>query len=275
MRGATSAFITSRPMRCTARWVRAIQRSPSDTPYAPNSPYAASKAASDHLVRAYDHTYGLPVTISNCSNNYGPYHFPEKLIPLMVIARAGGRAAARLRRRARTCATGSTWRTTVVPSMQYSRAGPSGRSTTSAGATNGAISISCVTCAPSRSALRGAARAARPVPRLPRCPRTHHCGVDRFRDGSARARLALRDRLHKDRERAGVRPARAVRDGYREDGRLVPRQRSMVARCSRRRRGAWVLTIASPARAGCAPGAADGAHRFSGDNLRRGDSAVV
>ncbi len=54
------------------------------TPYAPNSPYAASKAASDHLVRAYYKTYGLQVTISNCSNNYGPYQFPEKLIPLMI-----------------------------------------------------------------------------------------------------------------------------------------------------------------------------------------------
>ncbi len=55
------------------------------TPYAPNSPYAASKAGSDHFVRAYDHTYGLPVTTSSCSNNYGPYQFPEKLIPLMLI----------------------------------------------------------------------------------------------------------------------------------------------------------------------------------------------
>lgn len=55
------------------------------TRYAPNSPYAASKAASDHLVRAYYHTYGLQVTISNCSNNYGPYHFPEKLIPLVIL----------------------------------------------------------------------------------------------------------------------------------------------------------------------------------------------
>ncbi|MEP4299118.1 MAG: GDP-mannose 4,6-dehydratase, partial [Paraglaciecola sp.] len=55
-----------------------------DTPYAPNSPYSASKAASDHLVRAYHHTYGLEVTTSNCSNNYGPYHFPEKLIPLII-----------------------------------------------------------------------------------------------------------------------------------------------------------------------------------------------
>jgi dTDP-glucose 4,6-dehydratase len=55
------------------------------TPYAPNSPYAASKAASDHLVRAYHHTYGLEVTTSNCSNNYGPLHFPEKLIPLVIV----------------------------------------------------------------------------------------------------------------------------------------------------------------------------------------------
>ncbi|WP_374381251.1 dTDP-glucose 4,6-dehydratase [Thermomonas sp.] len=58
-----------------------------DTPYAPNSPYSASKAASDHLVRAFHHTYGLPTLTTNCSNNYGPYHFPEKLIPL-VIAKA-------------------------------------------------------------------------------------------------------------------------------------------------------------------------------------------
>lgn len=55
------------------------------TPYAPNSPYAASKAASDHLVRAYYHTYGLPVLTTNCSNNYGPYQFPEKLIPLIIL----------------------------------------------------------------------------------------------------------------------------------------------------------------------------------------------
>jgi dTDP-glucose 4,6-dehydratase len=55
------------------------------TPYAPNSPYAASKASSDHLVRAYYHSFELPITISNCSNNYGPYQFPEKLIPLMIL----------------------------------------------------------------------------------------------------------------------------------------------------------------------------------------------
>ena len=60
------------------------------TPYAPNSPYSASKAAADHLVRAYHHTYGLPTLVTNCSNNYGPLQFPEKLIPLMIVnARAG------------------------------------------------------------------------------------------------------------------------------------------------------------------------------------------
>ncbi|HHW4680141.1 MAG TPA: dTDP-glucose 4,6-dehydratase, partial [Xylella taiwanensis] len=60
------------------------------TPYAPNSPYSASKAASDHLVRAFHHTYGLPVLTTHCSNNYGPYHFPEKLIPLMITKALAG-----------------------------------------------------------------------------------------------------------------------------------------------------------------------------------------
>ena len=60
-------------------------------PYEPNSPYSASKAASDHLVRAWFHTYGLPVLTTNCSNNYGPYHFPEKLIPLMIVNALAGK----------------------------------------------------------------------------------------------------------------------------------------------------------------------------------------
>lgn len=61
------------------------------TPYAPSSPYSASKASSDHLVRAWQRTYGLPVLITNCSNNYGPYHFPEKLIPLMILNALAGK----------------------------------------------------------------------------------------------------------------------------------------------------------------------------------------
>ena len=60
-------------------------------PFEPNSPYSASKAASDHLVRAWHHTYGLPVLTTNCSNNYGPYHFPEKLIPLMIVNALAGK----------------------------------------------------------------------------------------------------------------------------------------------------------------------------------------
>ncbi|RRV28060.1 dTDP-glucose 4,6-dehydratase [Pseudomonas sp. o96-267] len=62
-----------------------------NTPYAPSSPYSASKAASDHLVRAWQRTYGLPVLLTNCSNNYGPYHFPEKLIPLMILNALAGK----------------------------------------------------------------------------------------------------------------------------------------------------------------------------------------
>ncbi|MFG6668610.1 dTDP-glucose 4,6-dehydratase [Halomonas sp. HNIBRBA4712] len=63
-----------------------------ETPYAPSSPYSASKASSDHLVRAWQRTYGLPVLVTNCSNNYGPYHFPEKLIPLMILNALAGKA---------------------------------------------------------------------------------------------------------------------------------------------------------------------------------------
>ena len=62
------------------------------TPYDPRSPYSASKAGSDHLVQAWHHTYGLPITLTNCSNNYGPYHFPEKLVPLMILKALAGEA---------------------------------------------------------------------------------------------------------------------------------------------------------------------------------------
>ena len=62
-----------------------------DTPYDPRSPYSASKAASDHLVRAWAETYGLPVVLSNCSNNYGPYHFPEKLVPVVILNALAGK----------------------------------------------------------------------------------------------------------------------------------------------------------------------------------------
>ena len=84
-----SASCTSPPTRSTARSATPAS-SPKTTPYAPNSPYSASKAASDHLVRAFHHTYGLPVLTTNCSNNYGPYQFPEKLIPLIIANALAG-----------------------------------------------------------------------------------------------------------------------------------------------------------------------------------------
>ncbi|MBF4281055.1 NAD-dependent epimerase/dehydratase family protein, partial [Vibrio anguillarum] len=62
-----------------------------ETPYSPSSPYSASKASSDHLVRAWLRTYGFPTIVTNCSNNYGPYHFPEKLIPLMILNALDGK----------------------------------------------------------------------------------------------------------------------------------------------------------------------------------------
>ena len=83
-RATASASSTSRPTRCSARSAPTGSFTET-TPYEPNSPYSASKAASDHLVRAWHHTYGLPVVITNCSNNYGPYQFPEKLIPLVIL----------------------------------------------------------------------------------------------------------------------------------------------------------------------------------------------
>ena len=85
-----SGFCTSPPTKCLARSAPSDAAFSENTPYAPNSPYAASKAASDHFVRAYHHTYGLPTLTTNCSNNYGRFQFPEKLIPLMILnAREG------------------------------------------------------------------------------------------------------------------------------------------------------------------------------------------
>ena len=84
------------------------------TPYDPRSPYSASKAASDHLAKAWFHTYGLPVVVSNCSNNYGPFHFPEKLIPLVILNALEGEPCPSTAT-APTCATGSTSRTTPAP----------------------------------------------------------------------------------------------------------------------------------------------------------------
>ena len=94
-----SASCTSRPTKSSARSRPDDPPFTETTAYAPNCPYSASKAAADHLVRAYHHTYGLPTLTTNCSNNYGPCQFPEKLIPLMIVNALAGKRAAGLRRR--------------------------------------------------------------------------------------------------------------------------------------------------------------------------------
>ena len=86
-----SASTMSRPTRCSAICPSTISAFTEETPYAPSSPYSASKAAADHLVRAWHATYGLPVVLSNCSNNYGPFQFPEKLIPLVILNALDGK----------------------------------------------------------------------------------------------------------------------------------------------------------------------------------------
>ncbi len=138
-----SAFITSRPTRCSAR------SAPSGiftetTAYEPHSPYSASKAASDHLVRAWHHTYGLPVVVTNCSNNYGPYHFPEKLIPLVILNALARAEACRSTARATTCATGSTW------TITRARSSPSSPRATSARPTNRLALVLAASCTTAR-----------------------------------------------------------------------------------------------------------------------------
>lgn len=90
-RSSLSVSIISPPMKCTVTCTAPTICSPRTTPYAPSSPYSASKASSDHLVRAWLRTYGLPTLVTNCSNNYGPYHFPEKLIPLVILNAVAGK----------------------------------------------------------------------------------------------------------------------------------------------------------------------------------------
>ena len=209
-----SASSTSRPTRSTARSRRTTRRSPRPTRYEPNSPYSASKAASDHLVRAWHHTYGLPVLTTNCSNNYGPYHFPEKLIPLMIVNALAGKPlpvygdgqqvrdwlyvkdhcsairevlGARPRRR----------------DLQHRRlereAQPRDRA----------------------RRLRAARRAAA------RAPTAQLRAADHARHRPPRPRPPLRDRRAQDRARARLEAGRDLRDRHPQDRALVPRQRRL------------------------------------------------
>ena len=121
------------------------------TAYAPNSPYSASKAASDHLVRAWRHTYGLPVLTTNCSNNYGPYQFPEKLIPLVILKAMRGEPLP-ITAMAAISAIGSTSRITAAPSGGCWRPAALARSTTWAGTASAPTcrwSIPCAACSTS------------------------------------------------------------------------------------------------------------------------------
>ena len=116
--------------------------------YEPNSPYSASKAASDHLVRAWHHTYGLPVLTTNCSNNYGPLHFPEKLIPLMIVNALAGKNLARVRRRHAGPRLAVREVTTAAPSAACSKPAAWARPTTWAAGTKSPTSRSSTRCAP-------------------------------------------------------------------------------------------------------------------------------
>jgi len=189
------------------------------TPYAPNSPYAASKAAADHLVRAYHETYGLPALITNCSNNYGPYQFPEKLIPLVIVNAVEGKPASHLRRRWQRPglalrrrplrrhpprAAQGTGRRQVQHRRPQRAQQPGGR----------------------RPHLRdpGAGKAGGREPGARRPGPPHLRGAQDLREGPARPRPPLRHRRHQDRDGAGLAPGARVRGGDRPDRALVSRQ---------------------------------------------------
>jgi nucleoside-diphosphate-sugar epimerase len=183
-------------------------------PTAPNSPYSASKAASDHLVRAYHHTYGLPTLTTNCSNNYGPYQFPEKLIPLMILNATAGKPLP-------IYGDGMNVRDWlyVGDHCRHPRVlerAAWARPTTSAAGTRCPTSTSCRRCAPAR----------RIASRLPTArPRE----ADHLRQGPPRPRPPLRHRRRQDRPRTRLETRRDLRDRHPQDGALVPRQHGWVA----------------------------------------------
>ena len=201
-----------------------------DTAYAPNSPYAASKAAADHLVRAYHHTYGLPVTTTNCSNNYGPYQFPEKLIPLMIVNALDGQAAARL------------WRRPAVRDWLYvrdhcrgiERVLEKGRlgETYNLGGNSERKNLDVVKgiCQHMNKIFAADEKIREQFPEVPGRDRRRYGGADHLREGSPRPRPALRDRRDEGDARDRLRPGGIVRDGPAQDRQMVHRQRAVVAR---------------------------------------------
>ena len=178
----------------------------------PNSPYSASKAASDHLVRAWQHTYGLPTVLTNCSNNYGPYHFPEKLIPLMILNALEGKPlpvygrgenVARLAVRRGSRRGVADGRRRGGPGENYNIGGNSERR-----------NIDVV------EAICDLVDELAPDRRTGLAPRT-----DQLRRRSSRPRFALRHRRHQGRARTRLAPDARLRDGPAQDRAMVSRQR--------------------------------------------------
>ena len=179
------------------------------TPYDPRSPYSASKAASDHLARAWHHTYGLPTMVTNCSNNYGPYHFPEKLIPLVILNARAGKPLP-------IYGKGDNIRDWLYVE-DHARAlrlvlekGEVGE-TYNIGGHNERTNLEVV------RAICALLDELAPTP-----PHAPHADLITFVADRPGARPAVRDRRGQDRPRAGLEAGRDVRDRPPEDGGLVP-----------------------------------------------------
>ena len=187
-----------------------------DTAYAPNSPYAASKAASDHLVRAWHHTFGLPVVMSNCSNNYGPYQFPEKLIPLVILNAVEGKPLP-------VYGQGTNIRDwlhvddhAAALALILTRGRVGERYNVGGNAERTNIAVVREICRILDELL--------PQFRAPAARQAHH-----LRDRPSRARPALRHRRLEDKARAGLGAEGDVRVRAAQDGRVVSRQRRVGA----------------------------------------------
>ena len=177
------------------------------TPYAPNSPYAASKAASDHLVRAYHHTYGLPTLTTNCSNNYGPFQFPEKLIPLMILNARDGKPLP-------VYGDGKNVRDWLYVEDHCDaiatvlKRGRRARPTTSADGTRSRTSRSCKRFAICSMRWRPSRVGSRRE-------------IDHLRERPARTRSPLCDGCAQDRTRTGLEAEGNIRKRHPQDGALV------------------------------------------------------
>ena len=190
--------------------------------YEPNSPYSASKAASDHLVRAWHHTYGLPVLTTNCSNNYGPFHFPEKLIPLMIVNALAGKPLP-------VYGDGMQVRDWLYVKDHCSairRVLEAGRlgETYNVGGWNEKPNIEIVNTV---CALLDELRPRADGKQLPR--------ADHLRDRPPGPRPPLRHRCAQARARAGLEAGRDLRHRHPQDGRVVPGQRRLGAQRAKRR----------------------------------------